>query len=97
MNTKLKAENTVLLNGDEVPKRFYDALLDQALVNRPKTIVGNVYVAEKIIGTDYWVKQIFKEDRTMAGRCIKDMAGRGLIPYTFVERLTNNSSAYRRM
>lgn len=96
MSTKPKNENVTLLTGSEVPKKFYDTVLNQALVNSHKTVVGTVYLAEKILGADYWLRHMFNEDKTMAGRCIKDMADRGLIPYVFVSKRSDNKSTYKR-
>lgn len=97
MTNKVKAENTLLLYGGEVPRKFYDKLLRQSLANSKYTQMGLNYISEQILGKDFWINDLFIQDRQMAGLCIKDMVKRGLIPYIFVEKRSDNKSTYERI
>ena len=96
-NSEGKIAKTKLLTADEVSTKFYQKLQDQILKQSNGVIVGMVCTAEEMCGKRFWLSELYIQDHNLAGRCIKDMAVRGLIPYEFVERRTDNKSTYRRI
>lgn len=92
-----KTARTKLLTGDVVSTKFYQKLQDQILKLSNSIAVGAVCTAENMCGRQFWIKELFTQYHNLAGRCIKDMASRALIPYEFVERRTDNKSIYRRI
>lgn len=92
-----EAVKTKLLNGDEVSTRFYQKLQVQILKVSNAVAVGTICIARDMCGIQFWINELFTQDHNLAGRCIKDMAVRGLIPYEFFERRTDNKSTYRRV
>lgn len=92
-----KALKTKLMTGDEVSTKFYQKLQEQILKLSNSIAAGAVCTAENMCGRQFWNNELFIQDHNLAGRCVKDMATRGLIPYEFVERRTDNKSTYRRI
>lgn len=92
-----KAIKTKLMTGDEVSTKFYQKLQNQILKLSNSIAVGAVCTAEDMCGRQFWINELFIQDHNLAGRCIKDMANRALIPYEFVGRRTDNKSTYRRI
>lgn len=95
--TKAVVEKTILLSGEEVRAKFYQMLLNQILKVSSSVAVGKSCIAEDMCGKLFWIRDLFTQDHNIAGRCIKDMAARALIPYEFIGRRSDNKSMYRRI
>lgn len=95
--TENEVQRTMLLTGDMVCKKFYQKVQDHIQHHSDSIALGTICIAEKMCEQRFWNYDLFTQDHNLAGRCIKDMAARSLIPYEYVERRTDNKSTYRRI
>lgn len=95
--TERQVQKTVLLTGETVSTKFYQKLQDHIRQFSDSVVVGTICIAEKMCEQRFWSYELFTQDHNLAGRCIKDMAARSLIPYEFVDRRSDNKCTYRRI
>ena len=79
LNRHMVGAFIVLGDGRQMPADFYGDIYDHAHERIPTLLHGHKYKAEHITGPNFWVP-LPPVLASMAGRCIHDMAVRGLLP-----------------
>lgn len=86
--------NEILLNGYTAPQAFYDSVRHQVEKTLPALERDKSYTLEMLCGKAFW-DQLGTGEPLMAGRCMKFMVEKHLLPLIPAGKTSANAKLYQ--